>query len=223
MVVAYPEVQERPPRMMVRVTEAIPGYSRGAMLAREVPFWPLPVFAMSATGAMIHGVGQPYRFTISHPNGAVIHVESSAEPVPVVADEAAWYRSRVAEDLRQADAGWQWDGPEVPATKPAYNSLVPAVTGEVWVVRPGSGYEDTSCDVDIPTKDAPERCWRDERIVEAFDAAGRFLGSIEVPVELRFEPRPHVSSDTIVGLVQDDAGTLLVKRYRLMAPAARGQ
>jgi len=219
-VVPFPEVSEPPPRMMVRVTEAIPGYSRGAMLARAVPFWPLPAFAMSATGAMIHGVGQPYRFSIAHPNGAVTHVERSAEPVPVAADEAAWYRSRVAEFLRQADAGWQWDGPEVPATKPAFNGFVPAVSGEVWVVRSGPGHEGTNCDADIPTRDAPESCWKDERIIEVFAAEGRFLGALEVPEELRLEPRPYIDGPTVVGLAQDDAGTFMVKRYRLIPPGS---
>lgn len=217
--IPYPPVEERAPQMTIRVEEAIEGYSPGAMLGRHVPVWPLPVFAFAPTGAMIHGVGDAYRFTIEQPDGGAIHVQGAAEPVAVSVAEADWYRERVAAYMRQADAGWQWDGPEVPETKPAFTGFVPAVSGEVWVIRPGAGYEDTHCEADIPTREPPPSCWHDTRIVDVFGTEGRFLGTLNVPQELRLEPRPFVSNDTVVGIVQDDAGTVMVKRYRLVPSA----
>jgi hypothetical protein len=95
---------------------------------------------------------------------------------------------------------------------------VPAVSGEVWVLRPGPGSQDTDCPADIPTRDPPETCWKDERIVDAFAADGRFLGSVALPDHLRLEPRPFIRADTVVGVVQDDAGTIMVKRYRVVVP-----
>jgi len=218
-----PPRSERPPTMQVRVEQAIEGYSPGAILARSVPFWPAPTFAMAPTGAMIHGEGSLYRFRMEHPDGGAIDVESSAPPVPVSAAEAEWRRQRVAAFLRQADPGWQWDGPEVPETKPAYTAFVPAVSGEVWVVRPGPGYETSNCPTDIPTQDPPESCWKDRRVVDVFGPEGRLLGTLDVPSELQLEPRPFIRGDMVVGVVQDEAGTIMVKRYRVVLPGEEGR
>ena len=59
------------------------------------------------------------------------------------------------------------------------------------------------------------------RIVEVFDAEGRFSGPVDVPEEFRFEPRPFIRDEIVLGVVQDAAGTIMVKRYRLMLPGER--
>ena len=187
---------------------------------------------MSPTGATIHGAGDAYRFTVQRQDGTELHIEARAEPVMVADAEAAWNRSRVGEFLRQADAGWQWDAPEIPAVKPAFQAFVPAVSGEVWVVRAGAGYEDDTCEPDIPMRDPPDSCWKETRIVDAFAADGRYLGEVDVPDELRLEPldrrrvepaRPYIRGDMVVGVVQDEAGTIMVKRYRLVLPGTEEQ
>jgi hypothetical protein len=222
-VLPYPETEGRPPRMTAVRAD-------GASFARDVPFWPLPVYAMSPTGATIHGAGDAYRFTVRRQDGTELHIEARAEPVMVAEAEAAWHRARVGEFLRQADAGWQWDAPEIPAVKPAFQAFIPAASGEVWVVRAGAGYEDDTCEADIPMQGPPDRCWKETRIVDAFAADGRYLGAVEVPDELRLEPldrnrsepaRPYIHGDMVVGVVQDEVGTIMVKRYRLVLPGER--
>jgi len=107
---------------------------------------------------------------------------------------------------------------EGPAVKPAFRAFVPAVSGEVWVVRPGAGHEDDTCGPDIPLLNPPDRCWKNTTIVDAFAADGRYLGAVEVPDELEHAPRPYLRGDMIVGVVQDEAGTIMVKRYRPVLP-----
>ncbi len=216
--VPFPDFETRPPRMTLRISESVPGFSAGAVLGRYVPFWPVPVFSMSATGAMIYGSASGYRFTIEEMDGRRVQIEIRAEPISVQEEEASWHRSRVEEHMRRGDPGWQWDGPEIPATKPAYTEFIPAVSGEVWVARPGLGYESTSCEPSSRTAEVPETCWKKARIIEAFGADGRFLGTIGVPEELRFYPRPFIRDDMVVGVVEDEAGTIMVKRYRLVLP-----
>ena len=209
----YPETEKRPPRM----TAVRPD---GRHYARDVPFWPLPVYAMSPTGETIHGSGDAYRFTVLRQDGTELHVEARAEPVMVADAEAAWHRAGVTAYLRLAEETWRWDGPEIPDTKPAFTEFVPAVSGEVWVVRPGPGYEDTDCEPYGYGLEAPDSCWKETRIVDAFAADGRYLGAVDVPDELQLDarPRPHIRGDMVVGVVQDEVGTIMVKRYRLVLP-----
>lgn len=209
---AYPEeVDVRPPRVSAIRAD-------GAEFAREVPFSPLPVYAMSPTGAIIYGAGDAYRFVVKRHDGVEIRIERGAEAVPVLRAEADWHRARVVEFLRQAEAGWQWDGPEISSTKPAIQAFVPAVSGEIWVVRQGEGFEDDTCDADIPTQSPPSTCWKEKRLIDAFAVDGRYLGPIQAPDDLRVEPRPYIRDGLVIGVVEDDSGTTMVKRFRLEPP-----
>jgi len=216
--IPFPMPGERPPTLTVRVTDAIPGYSPGAMIGRPVPFWPLAVAAMANDTSVIHGTAEQYRFSIQRPDGLALEVTRLVEPIVVGEEEAAWHAARVRAHLSQADAAWEWDAPPVPEHKPAYTAFLPTTSGETWVLRQGPGYRATNCAVDIPAWDAPESCWESEQIVDAFAPDGRYLGAVRVPENLLFDPRPVIDGDTVVGVVRNDAGTLRVKRYRVSIP-----
>ena len=47
---------------------------------------------------------------------------------------------------------------------------------------------------------------------------GQFLGDLEVPDGFRWFPRPYITDDTVFAQFQDEAGTIMVKRYRLVLP-----
>ena len=106
-------------------------------------------------------------------------------------------------------------------TKPAYTEFVPAESGEVWVVRPGTGRQVADCDEDAfePSEDAP--CWEEGRIVDVFGADGRYLGEVNVPDEVSMQPLPFIRGNDIIARIEDDAGTIMVKRYRLVLPGER--
>ncbi len=219
--IPYREDQLRPPR--VRAVRA-----DGAEFGHDVPFWPMPVFAMSPSGAVFRGAGDAYRFTVQRQDGRELRVERRVAPAMLADAEAAWHRAQVGEYVRQADPGWEWEGPEIPAVKPAFGAFVPALSGEVWVQRAGAGYEDTDCEPYAYGLEAPETCWKDTRIVDAFAADGRYLGAVDVPDGLRlFEtwgriwPWPYIHDEMVVGVVEDQAGTIMVKRYRLVLPGER--
>jgi len=42
-----------------------------------------------------------------------------------------------------------------------------------------------------------------------------------VPEELSFEPMPYIRGHDVIAVVEDDAGTIMVKRYRLVLPGER--
>ena len=63
-------------------------------------------------------------------------------------------------------------------------------------------------------------CWRDTRFFDAFDAEGRYLGEIQGLSPYPWFARPTIFArgDMVVAPQQDDAGTIMVKRYRLVLP-----
>jgi hypothetical protein len=55
-------------------------------------------------------------------------------------------------------------------------------------------------------------------LIDAFGEDGRYLGQIAVPDGFREWPAPFVRGNSVFGVVEDDAGTIMVKRYRLVLP-----
>ena len=66
------------------------------------------------------------------------------------------------------------------------------------------------------------RCWRDFSFFELFGRDGRYLGEIQFPPY--FRPfgggfgNVFMRDDMVLMQVEDDVGTIMVKRYRLVLP-----
>ncbi len=115
---------------------------------------------------------------------------------------------------------WVWNGPEIPPTKPAYSNLLPDQSGRVWVIRSGRGSYNPLCDDPEPPRGT--ECWIEEAIIDVFGSDGRYLGSVELPENLDLRPVPFIRDDLVIGVVEDEAGTIMVKRYRLVLPREGG-
>lgn len=62
-------------------------------------------------------------------------------------------------------------------------------------------------------------CYRHEYTADVFDeATWRFLGEVELPDDVRLHP-VFIDGEPFVTAVQDDVGTIMVKRFRLVLPA----
>ena len=188
-----------------------------------VPFAPpAPRPVVAPSGAIIVGAADRYRIETQSAEGTVLAIENQWAPVPVVPEEADWHRRLLIATLRaeMAPQEWTWDGSEIPASKPAFNRLLAAASGEIWVVRPGQGEQATEC-ISVPTaanyaeaRTAP--CWRDVVLLDVFDPSGRYLGDVAAPEGIG--RLLHVDADTILSTAEDEAGTIMVKRYRLILP-----
>jgi sugar lactone lactonase YvrE len=107
--------------------------------------------------------------------------------------------------------------------KPAFAQLVSAVSGEVWVLREGpserleDGVEDP---LEAGWEGASENAaWRSRWIIDVFSPDGRYLGEVEAPQGIQPSgPRFFVDDRTVVAVVEDVEGTIMVKRYRLVLP-----
>ena len=187
-----------------------------------LPFLPRVTAAMAASRAMVVGYPVEYRFEIHEPDGRVIVVEKPFEPVAVDPGEAEWQRRATVRSGRQFEPGWNWDGAEIPATKPAYSRLQVDRNGRVWVTRRGAVTRIDDCDPDPleVTSGRPRPCWVAATAFDVFGDDGKFLGSVETPTELDDLWGSFIRDDVVVAVVEDAAGTVMVKRYRIVMPTS---
>ena len=200
-------------------------YGQGE-LERPVPFAPGVAFGVAGVGRMVGGVSTSYRFWIHHADGSILAVERLSDPVPVPPDHAEWRRRRiVARRHKHEGPEWRWDGDDIPAQMPAFWDFVPAASGELWVMRLGPGERLEGC-VEDPIEagyDAGEAapCWRNTWIIDVFSEDGRYLGEVEAPQglsSLSLPLRVFVRDRLVLATIEDEAGTIMVKRYRLVLP-----
>jgi hypothetical protein len=203
----------------------------------DVLFGPMMVWAAAPEGLVV-GATDRYRFEVVRSDGSRMVVHRYWQPVPVSAEESAWTREWMIAGYREDEPFWQWNGDDIPSYKPAYNTLIPSGSGEIWVVRSGPGERVEGCSLDRES-DAPSRlerdynpCWPSGFIVDAFGADGRYLGEVEIPEGFHLsagQARPYqpnlynlfVAEDIVLLVVEDDAGTIMVKCYRLVLPGER--
>ncbi len=183
-----------------------------------IPFEPSATYSLMPDGGWVTGTSDAYAFDVHRPDGSRLHVERNWDPVPVSAEEAGYRRAQTTEFIRnRADGGsWSWNGPEIPDHKPAYLSLYADRNGRIWVLREMASRPATDC------PDGGDECWIPEGYwLDIFDPDGRFLGS--AAIEHRPQWRPFIEDDTVVAIVLDDAGTIMVKRYRLVLPGEESE
>ena len=190
------------------------------------PFSAALVWNPAPEGKLLFGASDQYRFEVHAQDGRKLVVERYWEPVPVPAEHRDWERRRAIAFQRRLEPEFMWDGAEIPDHKPAYWSLIPSLSGEIWVMRPGASRRLSDCAEDPIAEGHPagsqRPCWTDERIVDVFGDDGRYLGEVDVPEE--FQGGPHsvfADASRVVAVVQNDAGTIMVKRYRLVLPGER--
>jgi hypothetical protein len=173
---------------------------------------------------VLTGYPDEYRFRIDYLDGRATIVERRGARVDVSTAEAAAVKSTVTQYLRGFDPTWPWPDAPLPDVKPAYSALFGALSGEVWVVRPGESRPVPGCvEEDLEPTGLPQ-CWHEERIVDVFGPDGRYLGDVAVSDDLAltpFGPRPFIRGTDVIGVVEDGEGTIRVKRCRLILAESR--
>ena len=183
-----------------------------------VPFSPFSVWALAPSGAMVGGAGDAYRFEVRYPGGELLVVRREVTLVAVDPDEADYYRRSFRERIdRAARDGGTIEGTDpdaIPAVKPAFGGFFAGHEGTVWALRDGPSEYLPDCG----GEPGDDPCWRRTMIIDAFGADGRFLGELDIPDGMQFYPQPYIRGDMIIAAFEDEAGTPMVKRYRLVPP-----
>ncbi len=178
-----------------------------------VPFAAFSIWNFTRSGVVV-GTSDSYRFEIHRADARIIVERKGWSRVPVAPAEAAYMRSVW---IQQGMAPPGWDGAQIPEHKAAFLAFQGSTSGDLWVLRPGPGIRDLACN----EPDSGVSCWKDSFLVDAFDPGGRFLGSVDLPREMRdplLSVRPFRNGKRVVAVVENDAGTIMVKRYRLVLP-----
>lgn len=193
------------------------------VMGQSIPFAPGVSWALSPSGAIVAGLADEYRFEVRRPDGSRTVVEKAWEPFPVSPEEADWHTRRLTALLRERAPDWTWDGPAVPDRRPAFDGLYADQSDRVWVRRTGPAIHHPGCDPDpVAAMQAREPCWESETLVEVFDLEGTYLGRVEWPEGVALDSSAWIRGDTVLAVAEDGAGTVRVKRYRLVRPGDAG-
>jgi len=192
-----------------------------------------PIYFGEAVGPARLGASafDAYRYEVYDRGEVTLVVEKSWEPVRVDPEEAEWKRRSTIARQRTRYPDFTWDGAGMPDHYPPYVRLIGSESGELWALRnvPSARLDDCVEDpLDATAWDSTpgsERaCWRDRYVADVFEAEGRYLGEVEIPpgaVTSRYGCPTHIDGDRVVMAVEDEAGVVRVKRYRMVPPGGR--
>ena len=92
----------------------------------------------------------------------------------------------------------------------------------VMVVRELASYRVEDCDeLDADRGSSTELCYQPNRAWDMFDLEGNYLGVVKRPEGRLF--RPYLRGNLMLLHVEDEFGTIMVKRYELTPPSAGSQ
>lgn len=189
------------------------------MVSRSnVPFHPTGTATLTPSGGTLVGMGSRYALHRTRPDGSVLAIERPVEAVPVLPAERAAARERVERGFRQQDASWQWNGPEIPETKPPFQWAGVGRDGSIWVQRHTRGREVDNPDFDPegPPAQQQRTMWKEDPVMDVFDAEGRYLGPVRMPDGFSPFAGGVLSTDEVLIRVPDpELGYHRVVRYRL--------
>jgi len=210
----YPEIDFEQPLLTIRED-----------WLSNVPLAPRVDTAMLPSGALIAGLSSSYRFIVERPDGSTLVVEKYWQPLRASAEEWEWRRrNQVAYGRRQNEA-FQWDGAEMPDHHPAFGAFRGDRSGRIWVIRRTGVGKIPGCTED-PLDDSVETvipCWQLSYTADVFEeASGKFLGPVPLPDGVTLQTS-YIEDDAVYTPIEDEAGTIMVKRYRLVLPEDDGQ
>lgn len=205
--IAIPDTGRRAHRFIAR--------SGGNASERDLPFAPTEHWAWHPDGFVIHGAGDAYALSLLRPERPM-RIERQVDPTPVSAAERDQEEERVLNAMRWLDPTWRWNGPDIPTTKPFFSGIWVGGNGRIWVLRDGEAYETEDPDFDPDDPYDTEIRWRQDRVLDAFDPDGRFLGTVPLPRDLDFRVPPVLRGDTMWAVTRGDLGVQRVHRMVLV-------
>lgn len=217
--IQVPRIEDAP--QLTAVHESEGGTSRST---NDVPFWPVLSTTLSPGGEMV--VGHPDTYSIDVPvGGRTLRIQRVFEPVPVLSGERKNRRERAIHNMRQTEPGWDWDGPPIPDTKPAFRDLMFDTDGRLWTRLYARAEPIPDAEIDEPDPDeqdpAPPQRWREPAEFDVFDTDGTYLGRVAGPKGFSWYPRPAISGDRMWGVVRDDLDIPYLVRFRIEVEAER--
>ncbi len=215
-------VWDKEPPALTATRETDDGWSRSS---QSVPFAANGVWTFSPHGHFVSGFSDRYVVYLMREEPPVLAIGREREPVSLKADERQNHEERVVAMMRRVDPGWDWNGPPIPDTKPAFESLFVDLDGRIWVrvhveaeeIPEDEREEPSAGSGRGPTSNVmiPAARWREPPVYDVFEPDGRFLGTLALPVRARLM---QARGDQVWAIDRDELGVEFVVRYRIETP-----
>ena len=188
-----------------------------------IPLWPRVSEAMLPSGAMAAAVANQYRISVDRPDRTRMIIARPIERIPVSAGEWEWHRRKVVATGRSAMPSFTWSGEGLPHVHPVFTAIFADRSRRIWVLRSARMRRVTDCTEDPLDEPAGMAvpCFAREDVADVFDEeSGKLLAEVEFPsavLEVDFSVL-FIQGDAVYTAIEDETGTIMVKRYRLVLP-----
>jgi len=186
----------------------------------SMPMSPEVVTQFAPFGAWITGVSDEYRFEIRHFDGRVTVVERRVDRVSMSDEEREWRMKSTTASFRAREPDWSWNGPRIAQHLPTFGEFNVDRENRIWVLTLAPSTPVPGCDPDPQPGEGSVPCWLLAYRPDVFAIDGKYLGPVELPAEIAgsrlFDA--YISERDLITSMQDEAGTIMVKRYRLVLP-----
>lgn len=183
-----------------------------------VPFQPSSFTTLLRSGGVAVGFGGSYRFVIAHPNAKPRVVERGSTPVAVSETERSERRAQIEQNFKRMVPTWTWTGPDIPATKPAFNSIRVGADGSVWVGVPSVAEPipaDELAPVTPPADGSPPRVrltTRERSTFDVYGPDGNLRGRLVLPSRTRVM---RMEGNHVWGTMRDADDVDYAVRFRI--------
>lgn len=164
--IVFPRWNAPSPPLLARMPSGM------TVLGGSVPYLARDHHRPTGNGILVTGPGDPYVFTLLARGGVrPVRFTRSHVPVAVPTAERHTLRARLEGEMRGIEPSWAWNGPAIPATKPAYRSIDVDREGRIWIL------------LSAPTLDAPQR---EMPVYDVYASDGAPIARVELPRGARF-------------------------------------
>lgn len=184
-------------------------------------YLPKPLWAVGRSGTLVVGCPARYEFTVRGPGTRDLVVSRSWRPHAVSGRERTgfvhlWTVQMTASGVHEE---WEWRGPALPETRPAYQRILPAEGGRLWV-WPAQPAHQEPAPPDWPLAGLPAILWTEATTgaFDVFETDGSLLGHVRLPSNIPYSgqpntPDPVIRGDTLWAVTSDENGAQRVERF----------
>ena len=193
------------------------GQDRLVSAVERVPFSPGWYWEVHSSGHFLSALSTAYTIHLQGDEG-VLRIEREHSPIPVAADERRYHRERIENIMRRFDAGWDWNGPDVPSHKPPFKGLDAGTDGRIWVRLWTEGQQVVNEDHDPNDPASVPSYWSEPSRYDVFEADGTYLGAVEVPEGFSMKAPPVFGRSFVWAVERGELDVERVVRYRIDLP-----
>jgi hypothetical protein len=195
---ALPKLGPPAPELVAEVRSGISRYT--------VPFTPRDVWGYGPGEQLIGGHSARYSLFVTS-GQKTLRIDHVAPRVAVTEGEKNVAREATLRGLRQMKPDYAWNGPDIPDTKPYFNSIVADGDGRIWVSTPAKTRQIAAARPgDLPNFVQPA-------VFDVFSLQGRYLAHVEFPEGFTWFT---AHGDFVYGVQADELDVQHVVRYRLL-------